>query len=191
MSDTSQFSSKSSTQRFRKVGQYSQDQLLRDLQELNAEVQALRAGIGSGLIKGDKGDTGAPGVKGDTGASGADGAPGANGLSAYELFVALTGYRGSVYDFVRDLQIAINTGSNPNEYELPAVIAGHLYADFGPLDRDYGDVIGVVLVTRDYGNIDGTPSDAIDLADGPPLALTEDGAYILLEDSSSYVRLEA
>lgn len=135
------------SQRFRRVGYYNQDSLLKDLQELDDLVTSIQDRMDSGEFKGEKGDTGARGDSGDRGLPGADGLPGPRGnqgtdgvagLSAYQLAVLVEGFEGSEEEWLDSL----------------AASSGTLYTDdFGFIDYDYGSVNSLTDSTEDWGGI--------------------------------------
>lgn len=120
-------------QRFRRVGEYSWDQLLKDLRDLDSEVGSI-----SGL-KGDQGDVGPPGVKGNDGSPGTNGengnagVNGENGLSAYEIAVQ-DGFIGTEEEWLLSL-----SANNPNDYGL--------------VNLDYRSVSETVNFSDDFGSI--------------------------------------
>lgn len=154
MSDgRSQFLSIVNTQRFRRVGTYGFDQLLRDLRELDVEIQTLRHGVGGGDAQGEQGPPGVAGKQGDTGAPGTPGKPGVGtqgdpGLSAYEMAVLIDGFEGTEEEWLDSLKADSEATivSDPD--------------DWGFIDADYGLVTQPVAGLKvDYGMIpDGETS---------------------------------
>lgn len=92
-------------ERFRRVGDYTTDRLLKDLQSLESEILRLR-----GIVEteGEKGDQGAPGTPGLPGASGGKGDTGERGLTglgldAYSIAVAM-GFVGTPQQWLDSLK---------------------------------------------------------------------------------------
>lgn len=103
------------SQRFRRVGYYSPDSLLKDLQELDDLVTSMQARMDSGEFKGEKGDTGPKGDTGDSGLQGptglqgqrgSQGTTGPSGLSAYELAVLVDGFEGTEEEWLDSISSA-------------------------------------------------------------------------------------
>lgn len=117
--------------RFRRVGEYDWNQLLKDLRELDDLV----ANIESGSLKGEKGDPGARGNPGIDGAPGKDGAPGAAGQDGVD------GADGaSAYD------VAVENGFEGTEAEwLASLSAATDNDDRGEIDTDRGFISGAEI----------------------------------------------
>ena len=137
--------------RFKRVGNYTTDRMIKELQELDELVMGLiDIGLGGegnstirnlvsrrGLetlsgLKGDKGDPGEQGDQGEQGPQGESiqgprglrGLTGDPGLSAYQLAVAYGGYTGSLTQWLAEFDEAFS-------------LAG-VDADHGLIDTDYG-----------------------------------------------------
>src|SRR5882757_8809466 len=97
------------TQRFRRIGQYTMDDLLKDLRDFESEMLGVKDGVDSGALQGlpsppgSKGEPGArstvPGPAGDPGFPGLDGNA---GLSAYDIAVN-NGFVGSESEWLSSL----------------------------------------------------------------------------------------
>lgn len=139
------------TNRFRRVGEYSQDQLLKDLRDLNAEVYQLIHGVNSGDLgaeQGPRGFTGQKGERGSAGAAGPQGRPGRDGIDGVfdptsVLLLRQYGFDGFFDDFLRALEWARIESAKPPRSRY----------DFGLLPVDAGFIAEAPLATVDFGMI--------------------------------------
>lgn len=152
------------TQRFRRIGEYDLDQLLKDLRDLEAEFLGVKDGIDDGSLQGPPGPPGVKGEPGDrstvpgpTGPSGTD-AVGTPGESAYEIAVRVDGFDGTEQDFLDSLvgksayDLAVENGFTGT---LEQWLAGQVRDDWGFIDTDWGLITDPVTGTEDYGLING------------------------------------
>lgn len=132
----------SPTTRFRRVGIYTNDQLLKDLRDLNDEVQAIRETVSGQPVQGPQGPQGLQGLQGIAGTAGAtgnrgpqgiQGPAGQDGISAYELAVML-GFNGTETEWLDSLLANVS-----------------LSDDWGFIDTDYGLITQSETYTEDYG----------------------------------------
>ena len=123
--------------RFRRVGTYTNDQLLKDLRELEEEVLLAGTTPGDKGDKGDKGEPGADGIqgpKGDKGDQGATGPQGVHGLNGTDGSDGLDGDNAADRD------------------------------DFGLIDADFGLVTVPAEWQEDLGDLrEVQPDDTLSL----------------------------
>lgn len=125
----------SSSTRFRRVGSYTLDQLLKDLQEFQAEV----TGIGDGPPgpAGPQGPSGDPGETGSPGSQGPEGQQGDEGLSAYQIAVFF-GFIGSEEEWLASFQ--------PDTLQLAS-------EDWGLVDADWNLPDYTAAEEADWGRV--------------------------------------
>jgi hypothetical protein len=171
--------------RFLRIPSYDWNRLIKDLQDLNAEVQALGTRADQGGDKGDQGPAGTPGAPGEPGSPGAAGAIGApglsgsNGLSAYEIAV-LFGFTGTIEEWLAltapfTLSEAVSLRIIASSPTVQALLRGDIpeYWDGGHIDRDYG-LLG----------------DSMDLDLTGSFEITQDGLLIVTENGNNYIAVE-
>lgn len=133
------------TQRFRRIGEYDFEELLKDLRDFESEMLGVKDEVDGGGLVGPQGPPGVKGEPGDrstvpgpTGAAGANGLDGSAGLSAYEIAVQ-NGFEGDEQEWLDSLQA---TASDISGYR----------DDWGFINTDWGSVTdSVVSGTEDYG----------------------------------------
>lgn len=130
------------TQRFRRIGQYTTDDLLKDLRDFEAEMLGVKDGVDSGALVGPPGPAGVKGesgerstIPGPAGDSGLPGADGNDGLSAYD--------------------IAVNNGFEGTEAKwLDSLVAqASSVEDWGLIPADYGSISVPAVYLEDYGDL--------------------------------------
>lgn len=170
--------------RFRRVGDYNQDQLLKDLRDLNDEVQKMIAN-GNGVPipgppgnDGEPGKDGAPGAPGEPGKDGQDSViPGPPGMSAYDLAV-MQGFNGSLDDWLASLHM-------PVYVEYPIIKEKE---DWGFTNVDWGSINTPATSFEDRNGLNGEimvnqyPSDLFIFEEG--------GYYLQFEETPAYLILE-
>src|SRR6266850_501824 len=94
------------TQRFRRIGKYDFDDLLKDLRDFEAEMLGVKDGVDSGALIGPQGPAGVKGepgarstVPGPDGGQGLPGLDGNDGLSAYDIAVE-NGFDGTEVEWL-------------------------------------------------------------------------------------------
>lgn len=94
-------------ERFRRIGDYTADRLLKDLQSLEDEIKRLRVQVTDiELAKGDQGLPGTPGLPGTDGQPGEKGDQGPTGFgyNAYQLDVIVNGFAGTLQQWLASLR---------------------------------------------------------------------------------------
>jgi hypothetical protein len=175
--------------RFKRVGDYTEDQLLKDLRDLNEEVQLIiRNGNGVPIPgpPGPVGPAGPDGEQGPIGLQGEDGEPGpagTDGLSAYETAV-LYGFEGGEVEWLLSLQadssyeIAVRLYGYNGTYDQWYYESRSVQDDWGFIAEDYGFLYGTVLDFEDYGGLFGPVA---------PLEFGVSGGYILSSDLAFFL----
>lgn len=159
-------------QRFRRVGVYEWDDLLKDLRDFQAEVDSITGGGGggSGTPNTPTVIAGQPGLDGKSAyqlaiIAGFEGTEeewlaSLQGQSAYDLAVLVGGFEGSEEEWLASLQglsayqVAVQNGFLGTEEEwLISLRAASNPDDYGVVDMDYGFTIEVVDSLEDYGTV--------------------------------------
>lgn len=133
--------------RFLRTAPYDWDRLMKDLHDFENEVIQLTKRANSGGDIGPPGPQGSPGTQGSTGQQGIQGIPGAagiNGLSAYEIAFYVSGFRGTVEQWLLSLQglsayqVAVRNGFVGTEAQWIQYLKNSQQVDdYGLIDVDY------------------------------------------------------